>query len=33
MYTVICIYPDMSYALNIMGIYQSDKYHKMIIEQ
>jgi hypothetical protein len=30
MYTVICTYPDMSYALNVMSIYQSDKYHKMI---
>jgi hypothetical protein len=28
MYTVIRTYPDMSYALNVMSIYQSDKYHK-----
>jgi hypothetical protein len=33
MYTVICTYPDMSYALNVMSIYQSDKFHKMITEQ
>jgi hypothetical protein len=33
MYTVIYTYSDMSYALNVMSIYQSDKYHKMITGQ
>jgi hypothetical protein len=32
-YTMICTYLDMSYALNVMSIYQSDKYHKMITGQ
>jgi hypothetical protein len=33
MYTIIYTYPDMSYALNVMSIYQSDKCHKMITGQ
>jgi hypothetical protein len=33
MNTMICTYPDISYALNFMSIYQSDKCHKMITGQ
>jgi hypothetical protein len=33
MYSMIYTYLDMSYALNVMSIYQSDKCHKMITRQ